>query len=303
MLRISSFQYCRLNIVHCLLAVVFPGLCQSALPAPPSDLMISHRARSLQPGEVVLLTVESPRPIKEVSGTAFSKAFPLYSSRDSKEWQGLIGIDPEIRAGRYSVDVRGTGIDGQPFHSTHVLEVRGKQFPTRRLNVDEKYVTPPEEAQERIRFESQRVEKIFAALTPRRLWNGPFVAPVQGPATSSFGRRNILNGKPRSAHWGTDFTADVGTPITAPNSGKVVLAAELYFSGNTIIIDHGLGLYSFLAHLSQFSVHEGDDVKAGELIGRAGATGRVTGPHLHWTVRLVGARVDPLSLIAALAVE
>lgn len=303
-MRVSTFPRCRLkNLVHSLPAVVLACVWQSTLASPPSELMISHRARSLQPGEAVLLTLESRRPINELHVTAFSRAFPVYPSRDSTVWQSLIGIDPEIKAGRYSVEVRGTGSDGQPIHAVHDLEVRSKQFPTRVLTVDEKFVTPPEEVQERIRLESQRVESIFAALTASKLWNGPFVVPVPGPATSSFGRRNILNGKPRSPHWGTDFTAGVGTPVTAPNSGKVVLAAELYFSGNTIIIDHGLGLYSFLAHLSVISAHEGDDVKAGQPVGRAGATGRVTGPHLHWTVRLAGTRIDPLSLIAALAVE
>jgi murein DD-endopeptidase MepM/ murein hydrolase activator NlpD len=289
--------------VLCFATAVFALLCLGARPAPPAELTVSHRARSLQPGEVVLLTVECPQPLKDLKVTVFGKDFPLFPKPDSSAWQGLIGIDAEVKAGRYPVEVLVKGIDGQPFHSGHLLEIRGKQFPTRVLTVDEKYVTPPESVQERIRIESERVEKIFAALTARRLWDGAFVVPVQGSPTSSFGRRNILNGKPRSPHWGTDFTAEVGTPVMSPNSGRVVLASELYFSGNTIILDHGLGLYSFLAHLSRITVNEGDEVKAGQLLGRAGATGRVTGPHLHWTVRLMGARVDPLSLIAALAGE
>jgi murein DD-endopeptidase MepM/ murein hydrolase activator NlpD len=252
---------------------------------------------------VVLLSVESLQPLNGLHATAFGKDVPMFPKPDSRAWKGLIGIDSEVKAGRYSVEIRGTGVDGQSYNSADVLEVRGKQFPTRVLTVDEKYVTPPETVQERIRLESRRVEEIFGAHTPARLWEGAFVVPVPGAATSSFGRRNILNGKPRSPHWGTDFTANAGTPIVSPNSGKVALAAELYFSGNTIILDHGLGLYSFLAHLSHISVHEGDEVKAGQFLGLSGATGRVTGPHLHWTVRLGGARVDPLSLIAALASE
>jgi murein DD-endopeptidase MepM/ murein hydrolase activator NlpD len=268
---------------------------------PASELKVAHHARSLQPGEVVLLTVVSPKPLQSASGTVFRKSFPLFQNREAGVWQGLIGIDPESAAGSYKIRLRCTCADGTTLEGGDVLEVRSKVFPTRRLTVEERYVTPPAETEERIRLESQRVEEIFSLLNPRRIWNGPFVAPVHAPPTSSFGRRTILNGKPRSPHWGTDFTADAGAPVMAPNSGRIVLAADLYFSGNTIIIDHGLGLYSFLAHLSQIGVHEGDEVRAGSQVGRVGATGRATGPHLHWTVRLNSVRVDPLSLIAALA--
>jgi murein DD-endopeptidase MepM/ murein hydrolase activator NlpD len=285
--------------------VIFPLLLflyAHGTPATPdSVLKISHYARALQPGEVVLLTVESPKPLQNASAALLGKTFPLYPGPDARVWQGLIGIDPEARPGRHTVHVSGKGLDGAPFLGEDGLEVRSKIFPTRRLTVDEQYVTPAKEMEERIRRESRRVEDIFAQVTPRRIWKGHFRAPVHAPASSSFGRRTILNGKPRSPHWGTDFTADIGTAIIAPNSGRILLAADLYFSGSTVIIDHGLGLYSFLAHMSQIAVREGDEVEAGALIGRVGATGRATGPHLHWTIRLVGVRVDPLSLIAALA--
>ncbi|MEE8178340.1 MAG: M23 family metallopeptidase, partial [Acidobacteriota bacterium] len=119
----------------------------------------------------------------------------------------------------------------------------------------------------------------------------------------SFGKRSILNGQPRSPHSGTDFRAGEGTPIQAPNAGKVLLAAELYYSGNVVILDHGMGMYSYFAHLSRRAVSEGEQISAGEIIGYVGATGRVTGPHLHWTLRLSGARVDPLSLMEVLAGE
>jgi murein DD-endopeptidase MepM/ murein hydrolase activator NlpD len=94
-----------------------------------------------------------------------------------------------------------------------------------------------------------------------------------------------------------------GTPIRAPNAGRVVVARGLYFSGNTVLIDHGLGLFSLLAHLSDFDVQEGDQISPGQIVGRVGATGRVTGPHLHWAVRANGARVDPLSLLDVLGIR
>jgi hypothetical protein len=276
---------------------------KAASTDPASELKITHQERSLQPGEVVLITLESPKPLQKLSGTVFGKTFPFYVGPDPRVWKGLLGIDLETRSGPYSLQLRGTRVDGTAIHAIHALVVLDKKFPTRRLTVEEKYVTPPKETEERIRRESQRVEEIFSVVTPRRMWNGRFVTPVSGPASSSFGRRNILNGKPRSPHTGTDFSADTGTPIAAPNSGEVVLAADLYFSGNTVIIDHGLGLYSFFAHLSQISVHQQEQVGTGDIIGRVGSTGRVTGPHLHWTVRLIGTRVDPLSLIAVLSTK
>ena len=117
---------------------------------------------------------------------------------------------------------------------------------------------------------------------------------------SRFGTRSIFNGQARNPHSGADFMSPAGTPIQAPNAGRVALARDLYFSGNTIVIDHGLGVFSLLAHLSAFDVREGDTVAAGQVVGRVGATGRVTGPHLHWAVRVADARIDPLALLALL---
>ena len=117
---------------------------------------------------------------------------------------------------------------------------------------------------------------------------------------SGFGVRSVYNGEPRAPHSGADFASPSGTPVLAPGGGRVVLAEPLYFTGQTVVIDHGLGLVSLLAHLSRIDVRVGADVVAGARVGLVGATGRATGPHLHWTVRLQGARVDPMSVIAAL---
>src|SRR5262249_16210579 len=135
-------------------------------------------------------------------------------------------------------------------------------------------------------------------VTPERLWSMPFVRPVQDPANSRFGTRSIFNGEARSPHGGTDFLSPLGTPVKSPNAARVLPARELYFTGNTVIIDHGLGVVSMLAHLSRIDVREGDTVSAGQILGLVGATGRVTGPHLHWALRVSRARVDPLSALA-----
>jgi murein DD-endopeptidase MepM/ murein hydrolase activator NlpD len=273
----------------------------AGLSGAAPGLRVTHQARSLQPGEVVLVTLESPKPLGGLYGTVFGKRFSFYAGANPRIWRGLIGIDLETARGRYPLQLRGTLLDGEAVRAVHTLDVRDKKFATRRLTVDEQYVTPPKALEERIANEAKLLAEVFAAVTPEKRWQGPFVVPVPARPNSNFGRRSILNGKPRSPHTGIDFPADAGTPIRAPNSGRVVLAADLYYSGNTVILDHGLGLYSFFAHLSRFSVHDGDVVKTGGIVGRVGSTGRSTGPHLHWTVRLVGTRVDPLSLMAALS--
>ena len=272
----------------------------SAVLAPSADLTVAHRARSLQPGEVVMLTMESTRPLRDVQVAAFDRAFRCFETADPLKRSGLVGIDLDTKPGRYVVNVTGLDADGKAVTVEYPVTVEPKTFATRTLTVDQQFVTPPREALARIQRESERVRAIFDAVSPDRYWTGPFVLPVPGRPISEFGKRSVYNGQPRSPHAGTDFAGATGTPVKAPNAGKVALAANLFYSGNTIILDHGQGLYSYFGHLSAFSVREGDRVAAGDLVGKVGATGLVTGPHLHWSVRLAGTRVDPLSLVDVL---
>ena len=185
--------------------------------------------------------------------------------------------------------------------SNYEFSVASKEFPTRRLTVDERFVNPPQEMLDRISLESRKVKDIFAHIEANRLWRGPFLLPVPGGITSSFGRKNILNGEPRSPHSGTDFRAEEGVPVRAPNYGLVALVDNLYYSGNTVVINHGQGLYSYFAHLSRSLVNTEDRIAPEDIIGYVGSTGRVTGPHLHWSMRINNTRVDPLSLVQLLS--
>jgi murein DD-endopeptidase MepM/ murein hydrolase activator NlpD len=265
-----------------------------------ADMTVAHRARSIQPGEVVVLTVGSTRPLHEVRARALGRSFPCVETADPLTWSGLVGIDLDAKPGQYVVNVTGLDAEGKAVAVDYPVTVAPKTFATRTLTVDERYVSPPREALARIQTESERVRAIFEVVSPERYWTGPFVLPVPGRVISDFGKRSVYNGQPRSPHAGTDFAGATGTPVKAPNAGRVVLAANLYYSGNTIILDHGRGLYSYFGHLSAFSAHEGDTVAAGDVVGKVGATGLVTGPHLHWSVRLAGTRVDPLSLVDVL---
>jgi murein DD-endopeptidase MepM/ murein hydrolase activator NlpD len=284
-----------------LMAVVVtgPDLASARQRAP--GLAVTVDARSIQPGELVLLTVTTSDPTDVLAAQAFGHRVATYRV-DRTSWRALVGIDLDTSAGRYSVTFDAT-IAGRHVGSTSTLDVRDKAFPTRELSVAEAFVNPPAAETDRILAEAARLAALWKVETPRRLWDGPFVRPVAEPANSAFGSRSVFNGQLRAPHSGADFLSPAGTPVHAPAGGRVVVAAPLYYTGNTVVIDHGLGLYSLFAHFSAIAVHEGDLVTAGDVVGRVGATGRVTGPHLHWAIRVGGARVDPLSVLAVLGAD
>lgn len=250
-----------------------------------------------QPGGVVRLDVGCACDASAAAATIFDRAVPLTWTGDG--WQGLIGIDLDVKPGTYPVSVTIVSAGATASEISPKLTIDKREFAVRRLRVAPAYVDPPPDVLARIGVESAELQSIFQDWANPRQWQGAFQAPVRQPPSSSFGSRSIFNGQARSPHSGTDFRAGTGTPVAAPGSGVIVLARPLYYTGNTVIIDHGLGLYSVLAHLSEFTVKETDRVGRGDVVGLVGATGRVTGPHLHWSVRLNGARVDPLSLLAA----
>lgn len=163
---------------------------------------------------------------------------------------------------------------------------------THNLTVAPKYVEPPKEVQERLQKERAVTKKALATLSPNASWQLPFTRPVKGTISGSFAARRVFNDKPRSPHLGTDMRGAVGTPILAMADGVVLLAREHYYSGNAVWIDHGQGVISMYGHMSKFAVKEGDIVKQGQKIGEVGATGRVTGPHLHLSLYIQGVAVD-----------
>ena len=268
----------------------------STLLLAPEPLRISARSRSMQPGELVVLSIAGPGPGEPVRVRAFNRDVAAYSAGDH-EWRALVGIDLDAKADTHVVTI---DAGAPPRHATYNLVVKPRTFRTRRLTVDENFVTPPPSEEARIVREARLLESVWASPPGDRGWSGPFLRPVPQEANSAFGTRSIFNGKPRNAHGGADFLSPGGTPVQAPNAGRVRIARDLYFSGNTVVIDHGLGVFSLLAHLAAIDVQEGETIEAGRIIGKVGATGRVTGAHLHWAVRAGGARVDPLSLLALL---
>jgi murein DD-endopeptidase MepM/ murein hydrolase activator NlpD len=185
---------------------------------------------------------------------------------------------------------------------THTFEIVDKRYTEQRITLkNQEMVTPNPQQLERIRAEGKRQRAIYAQVSKAIDLSAGFTMPLQGRTTSLFGHRRFFNDQPRSPHSGLDIAAPTGTPITAPAPGTVALVDDLYYNGKTVFLDHGQGLITMYCHLSEQSVTTGQVVEQNQQIGLVGATGRVTGPHLHWSVSLNGYRIDPLTFRSALA--
>jgi murein DD-endopeptidase MepM/ murein hydrolase activator NlpD len=218
--------------------------------------------------------------------------------RRGDRWLATVGVDLDSRPGDHAVDVTFAYEDGRTRVMREPVIVNAGEYPTTQLQVEERYVELSPEDQARADREAAETNAIYDTFTPERYWSDAFEVPVRGAKDGrNFGHRRVFNGQPRAPHSGADLRATTGTPIYAANRGRIVLAKDLFFSGNAVYIDHGHGLFTTYLHLSRIDVAVGEMVEQGQQIGLAGATGRVTGAHLHWGVRLVDARVDPFSLI------
>lgn len=248
------------------------------------------------------IQIEQPHESGLQSVTARWQDHSVPFVRRDSTWFAVLGVDLDVAAGDYPAVVELHYEGGNSARRTQTIEVRSKDFPTTELTVAPKYVELSPEDQERASRESREIAAIYATLTPESYWAEPFVVPIPGVAGGrNFGHRRVFNGQPRAPHSGADLRAATGTEIRAANAGRIVLAKDLFFSGNAVFIDHGLGVYSTYLHLSEIDVAPGQRVARGERIGLAGATGRVTGPHLHWGARVLDARVDPFSLLGLVA--
>jgi hypothetical protein len=284
-----------------LVALALLGTSAAAAPDAPAKvdcgggLELRIDAPAPAQGRIVRVEVVGATTGSEVHATWDGKPLPLWPREGEGPRRALLGIDLERAQGPVPLALQRTG--GSP--CTVTLEVKEGDFAVRRLTVAKRYVEVAPKDRARAEREAKQLEALFATVTPDRLWSDDFRLPVSGVESArNFGQKRVLNGKPRSPHAGVDFPAPPGAPVLAPQRGRVVLASSLFFSGRTVVLDHGLGLLTLYAHLSAVAVGLGDVVEAGARIGEVGATGRATGPHLHWSARLGTARVDPLDLLA-----
>lgn len=264
-------------------------------------LAIEVRARAIAPGEPLRVVVTSAVPLDAVE--ADLRDDPLHLLLDDagagggRRWAGWALVPLDAPAGDAVLEVHGRALDGSAVEARRTLVVESRSFPEERLAVAAAYVEPPLEVRERLARERVLLERVYGARAPFPLPDEAFVRPVPGEPTSVFGTRRLFNGQPRDPHPGIDLRAAPGTPVRAAGPGRVALARDLYYSGNTVLVDHGGGMFTVYAHLSSLQVAEGAEAAAGQVIGLSGSTGRVTGPHLHWGAKLGERPFDPTALL------
>jgi murein DD-endopeptidase MepM/ murein hydrolase activator NlpD len=223
-------------------------------------------------------------------------AFPW--DKDGRHWRILAPVGILTKGKNALLEVRGEAKGREPLLLETELELGEGGYDVRDLNVPKRYVDPPPRAKKRAKKERKALQAILKKSVNQRLWRGNFHRPVMTPETSPFGTERRYNNKKTSRHLGWDLDGKRGDPIVATASGRVVHARDLYYSGGTLILDHGQGLFSLYFHMSAFDVKEGQVVEKGEQVGRVGASGRVTGPHLHFAFKLGGVYVSPQDVLA-----
>jgi len=249
-------------------------------------------------GEVVQVLLTGTKDGSKVKGSWQGQPLEFFKVEE-KEYRSLLGIDFRQTPGSYPLEVQVSTPGNSPSTYRTSIKVEKKEFGEQSLTLPENMVTLDLETLKRVRKESVEFRKLWDIHTPKRYWHGNFVRPVPGKLSTPFGLGRILNGEPRSPHSGVDLRANLTEPVRAANHGRIVLVGDFFFHGKAVVIDHGWGLYTMYFHLLKANVAAGDLVGKSYVIGLAGSTGRATGPHLHWGVRLAGARVDPFALMRA----
>ncbi len=253
-------------------------------------------------GEISFVSLDNYAPAKgeTVSVRLLDRDFPLHP--DGKGGlEGFIAVERDAKAGVHTLTLKSSRSGDDKTVYTDKIKVAARKFVEQHLTVDEKMVKLSPEDEERAARERVLINKALGARSggdPAAEW---YERPVPGQVSSTFGMRRFYNGRPGSYHGGLDIAAPRGEPVKASGEGAVVLTGDFFFTGNSVFVDHGGGLITAYFHMDELGVKGGAHVKEGDVIGRVGSTGRSTGPHLHWSVYLCGVKVDPESLLVAVA--
>lgn len=239
--------------------------------------------QSLVPGGIAIIKLAEDDP-REYS----FRGKPVLVTRVNGVTSALVGLPLSLKPGEHFIEAGDGGQIRKKF-----FEIADKEYTTQHITItDKRKVNPYASDMERILAEKTRKQKARNHYSKAEV-DVQFLAPVEGVRTGSFGRRRVFNGQQRRPHSGMDIAASTGTPVLSPSAGRVIELGDFFFSGNLVYIDHGQGLISMFAHLSEIGVEIGETVERGQVVGKVGATGRVTGPHLHWSLGLNGTWIDP----------
>jgi len=266
-----------------LLLLGSPALAASGEPT------LELRPASARPGDVLLVIVRGPSDAP--AGAAGPRPLHFYAAGDHHE--ALVALPLELEPGPLEVRVEADGVA-----LTSTVAIEPGNFPQKDLTVEQRFISPPPEVKKRIAADQRAFSRAYRTKFGPRTFDSGFARPRDAEVTARFGDQRTLNGKKKSVHYGLDLDGQVGDPVTAANDGTVVLVRNCYTSGNTVLIAHGGGVITGYFHLSAFAVKQGTRVKRGELIGRVGKTGRVTGPHLHFLARVGDLYANPEALLA-----
>jgi len=286
----------RARVIGFALAFLFSLANRSFGGAP--DRETATKPAEVYQGDILELKIPA-EGLTAVHGRMGKVTIPFYLNGQGY-FTTFVGVDLEARPGLAKVNVKSTTSLGTRRETAIRLQIKPKLFKQESFSVAPEFDQLSAEVIQRIRKDQDQFTRAFATSAPERLWDGSFLLPVSSDVTSPFGYRRVINGTPRAPHTGVDLKATLGTEVMAANHGRVVLLGDFFFSGNSVVLDHGGGLYTAYFHLSEFKVEAGAPVRRGEVIALSGMSGRVTGPHLHWGARLNGARVDPFELLRKL---
>jgi len=278
---------------YLLATVIMASTCWSL---PRHHAPTSWQPAKLVAGSPVLFRVPASAGVREVFGDWFGHKLVFFKAQGDA-WYALAGVPIETEPGTYDLKIFQQPAGPKALELTQRVRIERARYPVIQVKVGKQF-TEPNPGQLREAQEDKRLkEQVFSAITPARSWSGAFFAPVPVPVSDIFGTARVFNGEVKSRHQGLDFAAPAGTEVRAINQGTVVLARNLFFEGNCVVIDHGQGLLSLYLHLSEFRIAEGEKVKSGQIIALSGGSGRASGPHLHLAVRWQGVYVDPAILL------
>jgi murein DD-endopeptidase MepM/ murein hydrolase activator NlpD len=247
----------------------------------------------IEQGELSLLKI-SVKYEETPQVTWMNKEVYMVPNHEKTGWYGFLGADLKASPGRYHALVR---MPASGHERRLEIVIRKKDYGVCRLTLPKNMVDLDPETLQRVKKESRTMKNLWETPPSTPHWRGPFLRPVPGEVVGPFGQRSIINNQPRSSHSGIDLKAERGAPIKAINNGRVVLTSDHFFTGLSVVLDHGGGIQSMYFHLDRILVQQGQMVPKGHVIGLVGSTGRATGAHLHWGIRMNGARIDPVQLI------
>jgi len=258
-----------------------------------SEVDVSFSSETSARGDLILITIKADKG-DNPRVNWMDKEIALIFDRTRASWKGFIATDLNQKAGAYKVLVQAPS---SGFEKSFDIKVTDKDYGVRNLTIPKEKVELDSDTLERVKSEAAVVKTLWDADPTSPEWNEAFLIPVDSSVVGAFGRKSIINNLERSPHTGVDLRGGTGTPVKATNNGRVILVADHFFTGNALYVDHGGGIISMYFHLDKVLVKDGDKIKRGQVIGLIGATGRATGPHLHWGVRINGSRVNPMTLI------